>query len=128
MSQIAIGNRSAPPQAVEEPAACECGAAWRYDPLREGETCGGVYRVGWLVCDSCGATCVTRRGTVQEPWRLTSSGRSVDAGACRLRADGEAGDVMRRIVRLPELEALARAVARGEAVSPAQARAALGAP
>lgn len=126
MRQERIGNpRTAPPPA-KEPEACECGAAWRYDALREGETCGGVWRVGWLVCDVCGATCVSRRGSIREPWRLASSGRSVDAGECRLRADGEAGDVMRRIVRLPELEALARAVARGEQVSPERARAALG--
>lgn len=105
------------PEPLPDPARCDCGGAYASDAHLEGETCGGLHRVGWLVCQACGATCVTRRGRTEGAWTLASSGRSVDAGGVRLRGDGDgAAAVMARLVRLPELESIARAAARGEDV------------
>ena len=115
-----------------EPTNCpDCGGLYVFDPLVEGETCGGLYRVGWLVCAGCGRTCVTRRGFVGGPFKVAKSGRSVDADGFRLRADGQ-GDptaLMARIARLPDLEAALRAIARDttEPAIKAAALAALGA-
>lgn len=103
-----------------------CGGAYAFDPLLEGETVGGNRLIGWLVCDRCGGTCITRRAVAGGAWRLATSGRSIDAGGIRLRAEGgDAAAIMARIARLPDLEAALRRIARGEADPAALARAAL---
>lgn len=107
-----------------------CGGSCLFDPLLEGLTCGGNRLAGWLVCDRCGGTCITRHAKPAAAWSLTGSGRSVDAGGCRLRADGggeAAPAIMARVARLPKLEAALRQIARGDADPVAIARAALGA-
>lgn len=128
----------APPIDSPAPAAerthCECGAPFRFDPTIEGETCGGLYRVGWLVCTApgCARTSVSKRGHGGGSWKIAASGRSIDAGDIRLRAEGgKKGDaidptgVMQRIARLPDLEAALRKIARGDGDAAAIARAAL---
>jgi hypothetical protein len=100
-----------------------------FDPLLEGETVGGLHIVGWMRCTGCGKGWhAGRRGIVGGgKWRVTSSGRSVDADGVRLRAETSEGvDVarlMRRLARLPELEAALREIARGCADPAAVARA-----
>lgn len=104
-----------------------CGGAYAFDPLIEAYTVGGNHLIGWLVCDRCGGTCITRRARPGGAWRLATSGRSIDAGGIRLRAEGgDAAAVMARIARLPDLEAALRSIARGDADPVAIARAALG--
>ncbi len=52
----------------------------------------------------------TRAKLTGRVWMLSASGRSVDTGACRLRIEGSGADVpavLRRIARLPMLEAMA---------------------
>lgn len=122
---VADASGSAP---MTDPTHCSCGALFIFDPLLEGETCGGLRRIGWLTCSaSCGQTCVSKRGTTAGAWKLAASGRSIDVGGSRLRAEGgDAAAVLARIVRLPELEAALRQIARGEGDAAAIARAALG--
>ena len=123
---------TAPVAAVEPEAThCDCGGAYAFDATLEGETCGGVQRAGWLVCSSCGATCVTRRGCEVGGWTISSSGVSINVPGGRLRMEGRGADnaaVMRRIARLPDLEAALRAIARGDADPVAIARGALEVP
>lgn len=115
-TEVAIVARPAPAP-LSDPDRCECGGAFVFDPALEGETCGGLHRIGWLHCDRCPATCVSKRGRSADVWALNSSGRSVDAGGVRVRGDGDGmAEVMARVARVPELEALARAAARGEDV------------
>ena len=108
-----------------------CGGAYTFDPLLEGETCGGNQLVGWLVCDRCGGMCITRRARPGGAWKLAASGVSIEAGRVRVRAEGSGAReytqaLMARIVRVPHLEAALRAIARGDADPEAIARAALG--
>ena len=118
LPEVAIPDRAA------EPTLCDCGHPWRFDPTLEGETCGGLMRAGWLVCDGCKDTRVTRRGRTVGKFKLAKSGRSLDADGFRLRAEGEGdpSELMTRLARLPELETLARMVARMEARSGADER------
>jgi hypothetical protein len=81
-----------------------------WDDEARGTTCGGLDVVGAYVCDRCGLR-MLGPGTHEcesSTWRLANSGRSVDAGAVRIRAEGTNAEVianvMARIVRLPEIE------------------------
>lgn len=108
---------------------CDCGGALVFDATIEGETAGGIRRAGWLRCDRCGDVTISRRGVSADAWKVTSSGRSVDADGCRLRADGgDPGPVMARVARVPALEAALRSIARGDADPVAIARGALAVP
>lgn len=106
-----------------------CGGAYVFDPLLEGVTVGGNHLIGWLVCQRCKGTCITRRAVPGGGWKLAGGGRSIDADGIRLRAEGGGGfntpKVMARIARLPALEAALRSIARGDADPVAIARAAL---
>jgi len=89
---------------------CECGAIKTFDPVMRGETCGGLQLVGWAVC-ACGATpTITKRARPADAleWKLAKGGRSLTAGAIKVRAEAGNGRdieaVMARIVRVPELE------------------------
>ena len=116
--------------ALVDPTTCTCGAPFRFDPLLEGETVGHLHRIGWLICDACKATCVSKRGHCGGAWRVATSGRSITVGGGKLRYEG-GGDqsvvagLMGRIGRLPELEAALRSIARGDGDAVAVARAAL---
>jgi hypothetical protein len=108
---------------------CGCGGALAFDPLREGVTLGGLHLVGALVCGTCGSELLSRLSRPGGGWKLATSGRSIDAGGIRLRAEGAGGfdtpAVMARIARLPDLEAALRKIARGEGDAVAVAMAAL---
>lgn len=99
--------------------ACPCG--WRndlcevcakpmpFDASKRGLTVGGLELVGWLGC--CGIYRITKCGKVADQaggtWTVAKSGRSLDAGGVRLRAEGAgaaAAALMERIARLPDLE------------------------
>lgn len=111
---------------IADETACDCGGTLVFDATIEGDTVGGIRRAGWLRCDQCGEITISRRGASADAWKLTSSGRSVDADGCRLRADGgDPGPVMVRVARVPALEAALRRIARGEAEPAEIARLAL---
>jgi len=119
------------PEPIPERTHCECGGPFRFDPLIEGETCGGLHRIGWLICDACGETSVTKRGVTAGGFKLAGGGRSLDADGFRVRAegDGDPSRLMARLARLPDLEAALRQVAHragGDAAIRALALAALG--
>lgn len=89
------------------------GAPLTFDPELVGMTCGGLALKGWNRCAHCGGTWVTRRAVpAVDMWRLASSGRSLDAGPIRLRAEAKSGgnvpELMTRIMALPALEDIAR--------------------
>lgn len=92
-----------------------CGAQLHFDPTLRGMTCGGLELEGWLVCP-CGQAFIGSRSRPAESWKLAKGGRSVDTGTARIRA--EAGEdvegLMRRLVRLPELERALRRIAKGD--------------
>jgi len=91
-----------------------CGKPLRVDPDLEGETCGGLAVKGALVCDECGAAYVARTITVNAKadataWTLAASGRSLNCGGIRVRAEGkgDAGEIealMARLAKLPDIE------------------------
>lgn len=95
--------------------ACHCGGTLVFDPTVEGETLGGLHVAGGNRCTRCKAQTLSKRSVPSGGWKLATSGRSLDAGGVRLRADGDGTAVMARIVRLPDLEAALRAIARGDA-------------
>lgn len=114
-----------------EPTECPCGGAFVFDPTVEGETCGGLHLIGWLICSSCGESCVTKRGRVAGgKWTVATSGRSMVADGVKLRAEAEKGAepqrVLERISRLPDLENALLAIARGDANAADIAKRALG--
>lgn len=110
-----------------DPIACECGGALVFDPLREGDTVGGLHLIGALVCQRCPKATISRHSRPAGAWKLATSGRSIDADGIRLRAEGgDATAVMARIAKLPDLERALRAIARGDFDPTSIARAALG--
>lgn len=100
-----------------------CGAAIgpeQWDPDSEGTTCGGLRVRGGFVCP-CGKSYIGRGSKTAEQWKLAGGGRSVETGIGRIRVDGgDAVELMKRIVRLPELEKLERQVLaeRAKSVQP----------
>lgn len=102
------------------------GARLRFDPTIVGTTVGGLRLRGWMHCDHCSASWVTRRGvpdtgggTSDGRWRVANGGRSLDAGGIRLRAEGkpeadELVTLMGRISRVPAFEAALERIASGE--------------
>jgi hypothetical protein len=105
------------------------GAPLRFDSSIVGQTVGGLRLRGWMHCDHCGASWVTRRGvpdagggTSDGRWRVANGGASLDAGGIRLRAEGrgnrdEVVTTMARIARMPVLEAALEELASGTATS-----------
>ena len=96
-----------------------------------GKTVGGLALRGWMWCDACqrGWHAGRRALPDDETWTLAGSGRSLNAGGWRVRAEG-GGDptkLMARLVRLPELERALAEIAAGAADPVAIALAALGA-
>lgn len=86
----------------------ECGAALTFDAALRGTTCGGHQLVGWRVC-ACGAAptlCRRSKSADAVDWRIAKGGRSLTAGGFKVRAEGggDPGELMARIVRVPELE------------------------
>ncbi len=92
-----------------------------------GKTCGGLMLRGWNHCPLCDGYWLTRRGVPHHGgddegrWKVASSGRSLDVGGIRLRAEGGRGNksgnvagLMQRIARLPGLEAALLAIANGD--------------
>lgn len=89
---------------------CECGTRMVFDPKSQGRTCGGMDLVGWLHCPACGETSISFRSRASDAgeWKLAKGGRSIVAGAIKVRCEATGGNVealMARIVRVPELEA-----------------------
>lgn len=90
-----------------------CGRPLVFDPTMRGTTCGGLDRVGWLVCSICHGAYLSRRGrsAADLEWRIAKGGRSITAGSFKLRCEAANGidaskieALMRRLVRLPALE------------------------
>jgi hypothetical protein len=99
--------------------------------LLEGETCGGLHLIGWLLCDACGETSVSKRGVPADVFQLAGSGRSLDACGFRVRAEGTGNPaaLMARLARVPALEAALRQIAHragGDTAIRSLAMAALG--
>lgn len=102
------------------------GAPLRFDPTIAGQTVGGLRLRGWMHCDHCAASWVTRRGvpdagggTSDGRWRIANGGASLDAGGVRLRAEGKTAredvvTLMGRISRMPAFEAALERIASGE--------------
>lgn len=88
-----------------------------FDPDLVGETVGGLMRTGWNRCPKCGGIWLAKQGREGGgPWKLTNSGRSLEADGVRLRAEKKGAadrvpELMRRIARLPELERALREIA-----------------
>lgn len=91
------------------------GKPLRFDPDMVGKTCGGLELRGWLGCDVCGRYYLASgrckpTSSSDGTWALAKGGRSLTAGALKLRVEGKAppGEIealMARVVRVPELEA-----------------------
>lgn len=99
---------------------CDCGGDFVFEPTATGTTCGGLDVTGADVCQGCGTLMLSEAShSTAEPerWTLATSGRSLDAGGSRLRAEAgpDVARLMRRIVRLPDLERALRAIAAGAA-------------
>lgn len=83
------------------------------DTTATGVTQGGLDVVGAMVCSVCGSRMIrkglTREADASARWSVAGSGRSINCGGIRLRAEGRSGDgvpeLMQRLVKLPELEA-----------------------
>lgn len=103
-----------------------------FDPSIVGESVGGLALRGWNRCNACGGIWISRQAKPEEAksegWRVASSGVSLDAGAYRVRI--EAGQhsragamaLIKRIARVPELEAVLATIASIENVGdPAEA-------
>lgn len=99
-----------------DPDASTChGHPLRFDPTKRGETCGGLALVGWMICVVCGRgylpdkSLVTLDDGAGNAWKLARGGRSLTAGAIKLRAEGKQDvsglkEVLERIVRVPDME------------------------
>lgn len=115
------------PLVVELTECHDCGGPLVFDPYQEGDTVGGVSRAGWLMCQACGKGWLSRRGVSADVWRLNDGGHSVDACGLRIRAEAGANkaSVMRRIARVPLLEAALRMIINGDGDPKAIAKEAL---
>ncbi len=87
----------------------DCGARRTFDETMRGFTCGGLELVGWLVC-TCGTPAhlsMRSKPADSVDWKLAKSGASIHAGGIKIRAERTEGveALMKRLVRLPELEA-----------------------
>lgn len=99
---------------------CDCGGDVVFEPTATGTTCGGLDVTGADVCQVCGTIMLSKAShATAEPerWTLATSGRSIDAGGSRLRAEAgpDVARLMKRILRLPDLERALRAIAAGAA-------------
>lgn len=103
------------------------GAPLRFDSSIVGMTVGGLRLRGWLHCDHCAASWVTRRGvpdagggTSDGRWRVATGGASLDAGGVRLRAESKSAPredviaLMAQISRMPAFESALERIASGE--------------
>lgn len=89
-----------------------CQKPMTWDPEAVGRTVGGLELRGAWVCE-CGAKALGDDSIPNEKWSIVSGGRSVDTGTGRIRIEGAGDateDLILRIARLPELEALERRV------------------
>lgn len=84
-----------------------CNGVLVFDPDLVGDTCGGLTRIGWDICQNCGRAWLSDQGVSHEgAWRLASGSRSVETGVGRIRVDGakDTRALMERVAKLPDLE------------------------
>ena len=101
---------TAPQEKDDIASDCICDLPLSWDPDWRGYTCGGVYMRGAHVCP-CGKAYLGEQSKAaeQEVWKITKSGRSIETGLGRIRIEGNgAEDLVKRIARLPDLEAFER--------------------
>lgn len=100
------------PAPVKQTEVTECcGELTVWDDEMVGTTCGGIdLRGGWR-CSKCPKTYLGLRSVPHETWRLAKGGRSIETGIGRIRVDGaDSSELIKRLLRLPELEALERRI------------------
>lgn len=105
---------------LEECRCIHCEGPVVFDPVKVGDTCGGVTLRGWDRCDACDTWQLSRRAVPHERWRVASSGRSVETGEVRIRVEGGGLPELlcARLAMLPRLEEALDAIASGAVSDP----------
>jgi hypothetical protein len=91
-----------------------CGKPTEWDPEATGVTCGGLEVRGAWWCQTCLKQFLGEASVANEKWSIAKGGRSIETGIGRIRLDGgkDTETLMKRLLRLPELEATERRTKR----------------